>query len=1003
MDSRPFWSLVVWIACYAICGGPARAHAAEVCNDTRRVSSSHGRSGVVLLQVHGGGITNKVSMVLETDLHEAAHFSSPIMLRQSGCLAAPAPQANGSKVQMWSCIASNPDQLWSYDSDSGHIVHSSSGMCLQAPFPLGVNTAVQLWDCSSNEPKQQWHYDTSTGVIKLRSGICLDAYLPAVNGGLVHLWACDSYSPKQQWLLGPQAMSLPHTTATITTTSVETPLEAARNCYLAPLVPGSGCNLLVSLEDPQEFGLSTFGQDTAGRQTCLNRMREHQGNTFVFQLGRCEVWGCSSKTALFDSAANGVAMGSVSQQGTETVMLRSFQGHYFAAEADGSVHARAAATDPAAVLSLVPLPESHWGLQSAFGHFITATPEGTLRATAQVADKWEQFNLIDVGAGLVALQSTHGRYMVAEQDGDVHANRAEAGSRESWQLANRISGDVLDAVIQRRLLSSSTSQAEPANKTFVFSQLCRYQEPFGGYQGKEKRAPVIAKLWEWNYVDIGKECSEFLGPNQIDAVQISPVTEHILGDAWWTKYQPVSAGLDSRSGTAEEFASMVGTCRSAGVQVMVDVVMNHIASPCKEASGKDAGTPCSGWAGGRWGNRRMAGVGPEQFHHYDGVPLRNCQVGPPTAWLCDNEAGDCTTCDMYGLPDWNTAQQAVRDSHAAFLEQLFLIGVTMLRIDGAIYMHVVDLAAILNRFPWDFVFQEWWGEFPPADRQEYVGHFRDVAYRGKMVEALAVNDVEHFPDLLNLGEGVFGIAPEVALYPMAYHDGRSNIADPAIATYKNGLEYHQQQKFFLAWPTGMSMVIWSGYSWSNQDQGPPGCEKNTLQQGRCQPQSVFTQDGPSSCLVAPSMSPLLENASSPRTWVCEHRWQGVAGLVHFRKSCRGLPVTASWAGGRDPAVALGRVAFRLGEDSNSCFVALVRGYNEKSKPAWGHLGEWPLQGLETGLPAGRYCDLSSLYTQSGWDKTSCPREVVLGPGGVVQSGTVPEGDIVAIHAGARLP
>ena len=39
--------------------------------------------------------------------------------------------------------------------------------------------------------------------------------------------------------------------------------------------------------------------------------------------------------------------------------------------------------------------------------------------------------------------------------------------------------------------------------------------------------------------------------------QISPPNEHIQGDAWWTRYQPVSYKLQSRSGNREQFIDMV--------------------------------------------------------------------------------------------------------------------------------------------------------------------------------------------------------------------------------------------------------------------------------------------------------------------------------------------------------------------------------------------------------------------------------------------------------------
>ena len=54
-----------------------------------------------------------------------------------------------------------------------------------------------------------------------------------------------------------------------------------------------------------------------------------------------------------------------------------------------------------------------------------------------------------------------------------------------------------------------------------------------------------------------------------------------------------------------------------------------------------------------------------------------CKVGPQTGWLCPND--DCTPCDMYKLPDFNTELQEVRDMQFKHLEELFHIGVTGLR------------------------------------------------------------------------------------------------------------------------------------------------------------------------------------------------------------------------------------------------------------------------------------------------------------------------------------
>ena len=49
-----------------------------------------------------------------------------------------------------------------------------------------------------------------------------------------------------------------------------------------------------------------------------------------------------------------------------------------------------------------------------------------------------------------------------------------------------------------------------------------------------------------------------------------------LGPEWWTRYQPVSYLLESRSGNREEFIDMVQRCSAVGVNIYVDAVINHM-------------------------------------------------------------------------------------------------------------------------------------------------------------------------------------------------------------------------------------------------------------------------------------------------------------------------------------------------------------------------------------------------------------------------------------------
>jgi len=531
----------------------------------------------------------------------------------------------------------------------------------------------------------------------------------------------------------------------------------------------------------------------------------------------------------------------------------------------------------------------------------------------------------------------------------------------------------------------------------VYSTQCDYQENAAGKNGMVRRNPVFIKLWEWNFVDIARECEAWIGPNGFDAIQIAPVTDHIVNGSWHAKYQPVSFLLNSRSGTAAEFKCMVATCRAAGVEVMVDVVLNHLARPCDAVGSYGAGavTPCVGWGGSRYGNRRVAEepgwqpIGPASFHHFLGDRLINCAVDSETFQCPDSTPpGDCTQCDLFGLPDFDTSSRPVQELLTKHLKELHTLGVTMLRLDAASYMPAKDLSLIINELPWDFVFQEWWAGVPAPSRSRYVGHYRDIFFGRKINAALVLNDVNHLSRLLNITNGLDGMSSQQVLHPLTFHDQRSYDYQPNTPTYKGGLEFHLQQKFFLASPYGHLVRVWGGYGWKNLDDGPPGCSH--LDE-RCVVEPVYNPDGSDRCLPTPVSTPLPDNVRMTHRWVCEHRWQGVAGLVDYRKHCNGKMVTKLW----DGDVEHGNLAWRAGSD---CFVALQR----KMPPRDAALGDWSIVGLVTGLPAGRYCDLSSLSTFKDWNGAGCEREVVLGANGVVIEGVVPEGDMLAIHTEAQI-
>ncbi|KAI8892225.1 glycoside hydrolase superfamily, partial [Globomyces pollinis-pini] len=94
---------------------------------------------------------------------------------------------------------------------------------------------------------------------------------------------------------------------------------------------------------------------------------------------------------------------------------------------------------------------------------------------------------------------------------------------------------------------------------------------------------VGVQLFQWPFNDIARECTDFLGPNGYGWVQTSPVSAHVRDGfdgekfPWYLAYQPMAYKIGNRLGTEEEFSQMVKTCRAAGVEVVVDVVLNHFA------------------------------------------------------------------------------------------------------------------------------------------------------------------------------------------------------------------------------------------------------------------------------------------------------------------------------------------------------------------------------------------------------------------------------------------
>lgn len=203
-------------------------------------------------------------------------------------------------------------------------------------------------------------------------------------------------------------------------------------------------------------------------------------------------------------------------------------------------------------------------------------------------------------------------------------------------------------------------------------------------------AGASVQLFEWSWADVANECETFLSKKGYKAVQVSPPTDHIQGSQWWTRYQPVTYELISRSGDENAFKDMVKRCTAAGVAVVVDAVINHMAA----GSGTSIG-------GAKYGNRQYPSFSPNDFHHDSNNIYSNCQVNNY------KDKYNVQYCDLVGLPDLSTASSYVQTTIAAYLNKLYSYGVRGLRVDAAKHQDATELKGILSKIPSDmYVGQE---------------------------------------------------------------------------------------------------------------------------------------------------------------------------------------------------------------------------------------------------------------------------------------------------------
>nr|WP_254552868.1 carbohydrate-binding module family 20 domain-containing protein [Kitasatospora sp. MMS16-BH015] len=428
---------------------------------------------------------------------------------------------------------------------------------------------------------------------------------------------------------------------------------------------------------------------------------------------------------------------------------------------------------------------------------------------------------------------------------------------------------------------------------------------------------VTATLFEWTYASVAKACTDTLGPKGYGFVEVSPAQEHIQGPQWWTSYQPVSYRIAGRLGDRAAFQSMVNTCHAAGVKVIADAVINHMSA------GSGTGT-----GGTVYTKYNYPGYYQDQDFHSCRQPITNY-----------NDRSNVQNCELVNLADLDTGSAYVQQTIANYLNDLGSLGVDGYRIDAAKHIAATDLAAIKAKMsnPNTYWVQEViYGAGEPIQPTEYTGTGDVDEFRSGTWLKSAFNGGT-IASLSNWGSGLLPSAQA-----RTFVDNWDTERNGSTLNYTYGNTYTLANVFMLAFPYG-SPNVYSGYSFTNTDDGPPngGTVKACYTNG----------------------------------WNCVHAWQQVANMVGFRNAVAGTGVTNWWSNGAN-AIGFGR--------------------GSKGYLAINHEASALTQTFQTSLPAGSYCDVEHGDPAGG----GCT-----GPSYTVGSdgkftATIGAGDSVALYVGA---
>ena len=188
--------------------------------------------------------------------------------------------------------------------------------------------------------------------------------------------------------------------------------------------------------------------------------------------------------------------------------------------------------------------------------------------------------------------------------------------------------------------------------------------------------------WNWSFANIEARMADIAALGYT-AIQTSPIqrakqaTAGYPSNDWWVYYQPASFSIDdsgeSALGTKAEFVSMCETAHKYGIQVIVDVVANHMGNT-------DAGNGLA--------DSIILDLSLDDSCWHD----ISKNTGNYSSRL------EVTQYCMAGLPDLNTANEKVQTYVLNFLKECIDAGADGFRFDAAKHIETPDDGDLASDF-----------------------------------------------------------------------------------------------------------------------------------------------------------------------------------------------------------------------------------------------------------------------------------------------------------------